>query len=52
MDSKEGKCISIHFFVILEGLAPPTRIARQPPLAGAVPVATYARQVPMIPCKS
>ena len=29
----------------------PTRTARQAPLAGAAPVATYARQVPFVPCE-
>ena len=30
---------------------PHTRTARQAPLAGAAPIATYARQVPFVPCE-
>ena len=33
------------------GSLAPTRTARQPPLAGAAQLATYARQVPFVPCK-
>ena len=34
-----------------EGFFAPTRTARQPALAGAEPLATYARQVPFDPCE-
>ena len=30
---------------------PPTRTARQPPVVGAAPLATYSRQVPFVPCE-
>ena len=36
------------FFNVTRGLAP-TRTARQPPLAGGEPLATYTRQVPFDP---
>ena len=40
-----------HVYFRQLGALPPTRTARQPPLAGAAPLAAYARQVPYVPCE-
>ena len=40
-----------YFYFKYKGAIPPTRTARQAPLAGAAPLATFARQVPFVPCE-
>ena len=44
------KKVKEYFFIKLGGLTP-NCTARQPPLAGAAPLAIYTRQVPVAPCE-
>ena len=51
LGQEKGTAFFFYYFLkSLEGL-PPTRTARQPPLSGAAPLATYARQVPFDRCE-